>query len=176
MDCRWTMLPVITRLCPVGGDRRSPATWPGAARVDAAQKTAKRSFRIGSRLAATRNRIQLEAMSDQFVAKFFGDDLLQTFDILVPKLDHATRLQVDEMVVMRARHFLVAGSAIAEIVPRNDVRLLEQPYRPVNRGDADVRINGGRSSVYLFDIRMIGRLRQHSRNHPSLVGHLQTLV
>src|ERR1700758_1095707 len=70
MDCRWTMLPVITRLCPVGGDGRSLATWPEAARVDAAQKTAERSFRIGSWLAATRNRIQLEAMSDQFVAKF----------------------------------------------------------------------------------------------------------
>jgi len=93
--------------------------------MDAVQTTAVRSFRIGSRLAATRNRIQFKAMSDQFVAEFIGDDLLQTFDIFVAKLYHSARLQVDEMVVMRAGHFLVAGSAIAEIVPRNDARLFE---------------------------------------------------
>ena len=93
--------------------------------MDAVQMTAKRSFGIGSRLAATRNRIQLEAMSDKFIAEFIGDDLLQTLDIFVAKFDHSTRLQVDEMVVMRARHFLVAGPAIAEIVPRNDARLFE---------------------------------------------------
>src|SRR5947207_1900979 len=132
MDCCWTMLPVVTRLCPVWGNGRFAATCPEAARMDAVQTPAKRSFRIGSRLAATRNRIQFEAMPDQLVAKFLGDDLLQTFDILVAKLDHAARLKVDEMVVMRARHFLVAGSAIAEIVPGNDARLFEQPHRPVD--------------------------------------------
>src|ERR1700756_3049339 len=139
MDRRWNMLPVITRVCPVGSNGRFPAIWPEAARMDAVQTTAKRSFRIGSRLSATRNRIQFEAMSDQFVAEFIGDDLLETFDIFVAKLDHSTRLQADEMVVMRARHFLVAGSAIAEIVARNDARLFEQPHRAVNRGNADVR-------------------------------------
>ena len=127
--------------------------------MDAFQTTTKRSFRIGSRLAATRNRIQLEAMSDQFVAKFVRNDLLQTLDILVAKLDHATGLQVDEMVVVRARHFLVAGSAFAEIVPGNDARFLEQPYRPINRGYADPGINCGCSSVHLFDIRMVDRFR-----------------
>src|SRR3954449_12960478 len=105
--------------------------------MDAAQTATKRSFRIGSWLAATRNRIQFEAMSDQLIAKFIGDDLLQTFDILVAKFDHATRVQVYEMIVMRARHFLVAGPAIAEIMPGNDARLFEQPHRPVNRGNAD---------------------------------------
>src|SRR5438270_1527891 len=124
--------------------------------MGAVQTTAKRSFRFGSRLAASRNCIQLEAMSDQLVAKFIGDDLLQTFDILVAKLDHTTGLQVDEMVVMRARHFLIAGSAIAEIVPGNYARFFEQPYRPVNRGNANARINRSCSSVDLFDIRMIG--------------------
>src|ERR1700732_3624381 len=172
IDCCWTMLPAITRLCPVWGNGRSPATWPETARTDAAQTTTKRSFRIGSRLAATRNRIQLEAMSDQFIAKFIGDDLLQTFDILVAKLNHATRVQVDEMVVMCARHFLVAGSTIAEIVPGDDARLFEQPYRPVNRGNADARINRGCSSVDLFDIRVIGGFLSHPRHHPSLLGHL----
>src|ERR1700719_2463969 len=175
MDCCWTMLPVITRLCPVWCNGRFAATWPEAARIDArsddSETVIKRSLRIGSRLAATRNRIQFEAMPDQLVAKFIGDDLLQTFDILVAKLDHATRLQVDEMVVMRARHFLVAGSAIAEIVPGNDARLFEQPYRPVNGGNTDARINRGCSSVDLFHIRVIDGLRQHSRNYPSLLGH-----
>jgi hypothetical protein len=123
--------------------------------MDAIQTTAKRSFRIGARLTATWDRIQLEAMSDQFVAELIGDDLLQTFDILVAKLDHATRLQVDEVVMMRTRHFLVAGSAIAEIVPGNDARLLEQPDCPVDCGNADARINCGRSAVHLFHIRMI---------------------
>ena len=124
--------------------------------MDAVQPTAKRSFRIGSRLSATRNRIQFEAMPDQLVAKFIGDDLLQTFDILVAKLDHPTRLQVDEMVVMRARHFLVAGSAIAEIVPGNDARLFEQPNRPVDGRNADAGVNRDCSPVDLFHIRVIG--------------------
>src|SRR5271165_7399173 len=117
---------VITRPGPVRASGRSGASWPQPAGIDAVQAKANRSFRTGSRLLAPRNRIQLEAVPDQFVTEFIGDALLQAFDLLIAKLDHATRLQIDEMVVMCTRHFLVAGAAIAEVVPGDDVCLLKQ--------------------------------------------------
>ena len=97
-------------------------------------------------------------MVDEIVAELVGDGALQLFDLLVAELDHAAGLQVDQMVVMVARHLLVARAAVAEIMARENVRLLEQPHGAIDGGDADLRIDRGGAPVNLLDIRMIGRI------------------
>src|SRR5262249_40438958 len=77
-------------------------------------------------LAVERHGIELEAVIYQLVAELLGDLALQLLDRLVLELDDAAGLQVDEMVVVVARHLLVARAAIAEIMPGQDVRLLEE--------------------------------------------------
>src|ERR1700730_12556506 len=79
----------------------------------------------GLALGAAGYRIELQAVSDQIVTELAGHGLLQLFDLFVAKLDHAAGLQVDQMVVMVARHLFVAGSAIAEIVSRQNVGFFE---------------------------------------------------
>src|SRR5437868_8488286 len=83
-----------------------------------------------SRLAALvrleRHREELEPMIDQLIAEFAGDKALQLFDLLVAKLDHATGLHVDQMVVMVGRHLFVARTPVAEIMTRQDIGLLEK--------------------------------------------------
>jgi hypothetical protein len=44
---------------------------------------------------------------------------------------------------------LVAGSAVAEVVAGYDPGLLEQPDRPVDGGDGDVRVDGVRPAMQL---------------------------
>src|SRR5262249_48026482 len=122
------------------------------------------------------NRVELKAVPDQFVAEFIGDQLLQPLDLLIAKLDHTTRLQVNQMVMVGARHLLITGAAFSEVVPRQNVGLFEQPHGAIYRSDADARIDRGGAPVDLFDIGMIGGLRQHPGDYPSLFGHLQAFV
>src|SRR5690242_12959986 len=56
----------------------------------------------------SRHGIELQAMPDQIVAEPVGDDLLQFLDLLVAEFDHPAALQIDQVIVMRARHFLIA--------------------------------------------------------------------
>src|SRR4051794_20854437 len=55
-------------------------------------------------LAAARHRVQFEPVPDQFVAELIGDDLLQFLDLLVAELDDPAALQVDQVIVVVARH------------------------------------------------------------------------
>src|SRR5579884_2514390 len=120
--------------------------------------------------------VQFEAVADEVVAELVGDDLLQLLDFLVAEFDDLTGLQIDQVVVMRTRHLFIARAAVAEIVPGEDVRLLEQPHGPVHRGDADMRIDLGGAAVHLLDVGVVGGIRKHPRDDAALLGHLQTLV
>src|SRR5439155_758867 len=80
------------------------------------------------------------------------------------------------MVMVGARHFLVSGAAIAEIMPRQDACLFKQPDSPIDGSDADSRIDSGGSPIDLLYVGMIDGFRQHPGNYPTLLSHLQTLV
>src|SRR5438128_3116290 len=58
--------------------------------------------------AAPRHGIEFKAVPDQFIAELVGDQLLQPLDLLVAEFDDPTALQVDQVVVVVARHLLVA--------------------------------------------------------------------
>ena len=112
------------------------------------------------------------AMSDELVTQLSRDKLLQLLDLLVAKFDDAAALQVDQVIVMVARHFLIARTAIAEIVAGKDIGLFKQPHGTIDRGDADPRIDRGGAAVDLLDIGMVGGVRQHARDDAPLLGHL----
>ena len=94
-------------------------------------------------------------MADEFVAELIGNDFLQSFDLFVAEFDHPAGLQVDQMVVVSTRHFLVAGAPIAEIVSSQNTRLFKQPHGPIHRSDTNARINRGGSTVDPLDVGVI---------------------
>ena len=65
-------------------------------------------IRAALALAAARHRVKFKPMPDQIVDKLLGDEMLQLFYVIIAKLDDTPALQVDEVVVMRARHLLIA--------------------------------------------------------------------
>src|SRR5919197_1984934 len=94
-------------------------------------------------------------MPDQIITELIGNHPLKPFDLLVTELDHTTGLQVNQMVMVRTRHFLVTRTAVAKIMPREDIGLLEQPHGAVHRGNADAWVDRSRSPIDLLDIGMI---------------------
>src|SRR5229473_2740476 len=135
-----------------------------------------RSFALRLESGIDRHGKELEAMLDEPVAQSLGDVALQLLDLLVAELDDAAGLQVDEMVVMVGRHLLVACAAVAEIMARQDVRLLEEAHGAVHGGDADLGIDLVGAAVDGLDIGVIGRVREHAHDDTALLGHLQALI
>src|SRR3546814_2310002 len=63
---------------------------------------------------------QLEPVVDQAVAEAGGDLFLQRLDFGIVEFDDLAAARVDQVIVMRFRHFLVARPAVAEIEPRSE--------------------------------------------------------
>ena len=59
--------------------------------------------------------------------------LLQALDFLVVEFDHLAGACVDQMIVVFRRGILIAGAAVAEIMPVDDAAFLEQAHRAVDR-------------------------------------------
>src|ERR1043166_2172711 len=74
--------------------------------------TGPASARLRLLLAAARHSVKLEAVPDQFVAELVGDDLLQLFDLFVAEFDDAAALQIDQVVVVVARHLLIDRKSV----------------------------------------------------------------
>src|SRR5579863_1833116 len=73
-----------------------------------------------------RDAVQFQPVIDQFVTELAGDLGLQLLDLLGGEFDHLAVTQVDQMVVVAVAHLLVAGAALAEIMPFDDTGVLEQ--------------------------------------------------
>ena len=86
-------------------------------------------------------------MADQLVAELLGDPVLQLFDHGILEFDDPARLDIDQMIVMVRRPFLVARPAVAEIMALENVRLFEQAHRPIDRRDRDLGIDHGRPAT-----------------------------
>jgi tRNA 2-thiouridine synthesizing protein A len=118
--------------------------------------------------------VQFQTVTDQLVAGLFSDPALQFLDLVVVEFHNLAALDVDQVVVMLVRRFFIASATISEVVLGENAGLLEQAHGPVNGGDRDVGIDRGRAAMHGLDIRVIVRLRQHTRDHAPLVGHLET--
>src|SRR6202040_1469488 len=96
---------------------------------------------------------------------------LQLLDFLGGEFDHLAVAQIDQVVVVAVAHLLVAGAALAKIVPLDDACVLEQLHRAINRRDRDLVVDGDAAAIQFLDIRVIFRLRQHARDDAALLGH-----
>ena len=65
-------------------------------------------------------------MIDQAEAKRARNRFLQLLDIFIGEFDDFTRLDIDQMIVMIVRNFLIPGTPITEIMAREDGRLFKQ--------------------------------------------------
>ncbi len=61
------------------------------------------------------------------------------------------------MIMMRLGSSLIARAAIAEIMPLQYARLLEQADRAVYRRDGYLRVEADRPLIHFLDVRMIVR-------------------
>jgi len=114
-------------------------------------------------------------MIDKLKPQFFGHSALQALDFLVAKLDHATRLNIDEMVMVRVGRFLVARTTVTKIMALQYPCILEKLHRSIYGGDGNVRVDSRRSAIKFLGIRMIGGIRKDACNDTPLIGHAQTL-
>src|SRR3546814_4345400 len=77
--------------------------------------------------------------------------------------------------LFRSRPRLIARPAIAEVVPLQDARLLEELHRAVHGGNGDPGIALDGTLIDELDVRMVVRSREHPRDDAALLGHFQTL-
>jgi len=82
---------------------------------------------------------------DEAEAQFLGDAALKILQLLIDEFDDIAGLDIDQMVVMGFRRRFVAGAAVAEIVPLQDPRFLEQADGAVDGGDGNAGIERARS-------------------------------
>jgi hypothetical protein len=108
---------------------------------------------------------------DQLVAELAGDLGLQLLDFLGGEFDHLAVAQIDQMVVVAVAHLLIAGAALAKIVPLDDAGILEQFHRAIDRRDRDLVVHRDAAAIQFLDVGMIHGFRQHARDHPALLGH-----
>jgi hypothetical protein len=119
--------------------------------------------------------VQFKPVIHQPVAQFLGHPLLQVFDFFVVEFDDFTAFDIDQVVVMIFRDFLVPRTSVAKIVTVQDILLLEKANGPVNRGNTDPGIKLGGSFVDQFNIGMIVGFAQDLRNDAPLPCHLEPL-
>src|SRR4029078_10804245 len=115
-------------------------------------------------VAIERDSVKLHAMVDEPEPELLGDALLQRLEFVVDELNDIARLDVDQVVVMTLRSRFVARAAVAELMPLEDPRLLEQAHRAVHGGDRNVRIDRRRAGVQSLDVGMILALAKHARD------------
>ena len=113
-------------------------------------------------------------MIDEAEAESLRDELLEILDRLVVELDDAARFDVDQMVVVLVGRGFIAHAAAFELAPLEDARLLEQPHRPIDRGDRDVAVDHGGAPVQFLDVGVIIRIGKHARDDPALFGDAQS--
>ena len=69
--------------------------------------------------------VKFQSMVDEPVTEPLGDFTLQGFDFSILEFDNLTAFDIDQMVVVRFRYFLVARPAIAKIVPIQNAMFFE---------------------------------------------------
>ena len=130
----------------------------------------------GSAVAVERDAVELHAVVDEAEAELLGDPPLEHLQLLVDELDDLAGLDVDQMVVMGVRRRFVARAAVAELVPLEDARLLEQADGAVDGGDRDVGVDRRGALVKRLDVGMILALAKDAGDDLALLGDAQALV
>lgn len=115
-------------------------------------------------------------MIDQTVAKLLGDLALQGFDLRILELDDFATFNINQMIMVRFRYFLVPGTPVPEIMPAEDVVLFKQSYGSVDSSNADLGVDLSGSLMNEFHIGVIARFPQYARNRAALTGNLQPLL
>src|SRR5690606_13039705 len=92
---------------------------------------------------------------------------------LVAELDHVSRFEIDQMIVVLASRLLIAPPPGAELVSLEDPLRLEELQRPVDRRQRNSRVDLIGAAEDLDDIRVVLRFREDARDRTPLIGHPQ---
>src|SRR5215467_6047453 len=100
--------------------------------------------------------IELQPLAHHFEAQVVTDLALQLLELFALELDHFAGFQVYEVVmVMILVDLFVSRAAVAELVPFDDVRFLEQAHGAVHRSDRDAWIEHVGAAMHLLDVGMV---------------------
>jgi uncharacterized membrane protein YcjF (UPF0283 family) len=95
-------------------------------------------------------RIQRQRMLFQRKAFGFGHRSLALFDFWVVKLFHATAIEADQVVMVRAFVQLIHGFAALEIAAREQARLFKLRQHAIDRSQTDVGVFTQQHPVHIF--------------------------
>lgn len=133
-------------------------------------------FRGPSILSVDSYAVKLHAVIDQAISQLFGNQALQRFEFGIDEFHDLAGFHINEVVMMRFRSCFIAGAPIAEIVPVEYARFLEQADGAVHGGDRNAGIDGGCPFMQFFDIGVIIAFRKDAGNDPSLLRDAQTAI
>ena len=137
---------------------------------------AERSAGTGLSVASERDAVQLHPMINEAEPELLRDPPLQQFQFLVDELDHGTGFDIDQMVVMSLRRRFKTGPSVAELMPLQYARFLEQAHCSVDSSDRNMRVDCRSARMHRLDVWMVLGFGQHARNHAALLGDPEPLV
>jgi len=119
--------------------------------------------------------MEFQAMADEVITEFPCDQRLKPLDLLGAELDHAAGVDVDQVVVVALRGWLVPRPPVQELMALDDAEFLEPLHRPVDRRKRDTVVLPGNAAVQFGDIRMVVRIGNHLRDQPALAREPQAV-
>src|SRR5215468_9056442 len=126
--------------------------------------------------ALARHTIEFELVADEAETQIARHPLLQALDLLVAELDHLTAFDIDQMVVVAARRFLVATAASPEVVSLQETIGREELDGAVDGRQRDAGIHAARPSMNLFHVGMIPGGGEDLGDDPALPRQPQPLL
>ncbi len=87
------------------------------------------------------NAVQLQTVPAEYVAQPFSDLFLKTLDILIDELNHFSRIDINQMIVMLLIGRFISGHAIAELELGDDIQLGQQVDCPVDGSNRNLWID-----------------------------------
>jgi hypothetical protein len=119
----------------------------------------------------TLSAIQFQAVANEIVTQLRRNLGLQAFDLLRPKLQYLTGIQVDQVIVMRHVRSLKPRRCSLEDVSLYDTLPFEHQQRPVDGRQRYGWVNHLGPPVEFVGIRMIFGGGEDTKERRPLVGH-----
>ncbi len=94
-------------------------------------------------------------MIHQAVTEPLGNRTLKLLDLGVLKFNYLARLYIDQVVVVAVTGTFIARPTVTEIMPLEQIGVLKETDRSINRRQANSWIEIGSALIDNFDIGMV---------------------
>jgi hypothetical protein len=123
--------------------------------------------------------IELQAMTNEFKAKFQCDGFLERLNGWATKLNHLPSFHIDQMVMMIVASGLQASAllrAFTKSMALQHPMFSKQLHGAIHSGQRNTRFDGISAPKHFLDIGMIVRIGQNPRNDTPLPRQTQAIL